>query len=104
MTKQELIERVYKTKGLPPQLTKKAVIHIIDAVFGEIGEYFIKNKLTKSNQPKFTYPGFGTFHKRKRPSRPGRNPQTGEVITIPEQSTVIFQPGQELKGQLNNHK
>jgi DNA-binding protein HU-beta len=102
MTKQELIERVYKTKGLPQYLTKKTVIQIVEAVFCEIGEYFVKNKLTRSNQPKFTYPGFGTFSKRKRPARPGRNPQTGAVIAIPEANTVIFQPGQELKGQLNH--
>jgi DNA-binding protein HU-beta len=101
MTKQELIERIYKSKGLPPELTKKAVTQVIDAVFGEIGEYFIKAKVTKSNQPRFTYPGFGTFTKKKRPSRVGRNPQNGQPITIPEAQTVVFAPGQELKGYLN---
>jgi DNA-binding protein HU-beta len=101
MTKQELIERVYKTKGLSPELTKKTVLQIVDAVFAELGEYFIRTKLTRSIQPKFTYPGFGTFTKRKRPARVGRNPQNGLAITIPEAQTLIFTPGQELKGQLN---
>ena len=101
MTKQELIERIYKTKGLPPGLTKKTVTRLIDAVFEEIGTYFIKSKLTRSNQPKFTYPGFGTFTKKRRPERTGRNPRNGEPITIPEAQTVTFAPGQELKGQLN---
>lgn len=104
MTKQELIEKVYKTKGLPPDVTKKTVTQIIDAVFGEIGDYFIKNKLTKSQQPKFTYPGFGTFTKKKRPARAGRNPQNGEPITIPEAQTVTFAPGQELKSSLNHQR
>src|SRR5262245_12350865 len=102
MTKQELIEKVYKTKGLPPDLTKKAVTLIIDAVFNEIGEYFVKGKLTKSNQPNFSYPGFVTFTKKKRPARSGRNPQNGEPITIPEAQTVTFAPGQELKSSLNH--
>jgi DNA-binding protein HU-beta len=101
MTKQELIERVYKTKGLAPDVTKKTVGFIIDSVFAEIGEYFIKGKLTRATQPRFTYPGFGTFTKKKRPARNGRNPQTGQPITIPEATTVTFAPGQELKGQLN---
>ena len=42
MTKQELIERIYRMKGLPPDLTKKTVGFIVDAVFNEIGDYFVK--------------------------------------------------------------
>jgi DNA-binding protein HU-beta len=102
MTKQELIERVYKTKGLSPEITKKAVTQIIESVFIELGDYFVRSKLTRSNQPRFTYPAFGTFTKKKRPARLGRNPQNGQPITIPEQQTVTFAPGQELKGQLNH--
>lgn len=101
MTKQELIERVYRTKGLPPDVTKKTVAMIVDAVFGEIGDYFVKAKLTRGANPKFTYPGFGTFTKRKRSERTGRNPQTGEKITIPATTTISFSPGQDLKSLLN---
>ena len=54
--------------------------------------------------PKFTYPSFGTFTKRKRPERPGRNPQTGQAITIPATYTVAFSPGQDLKNALNKGK
>ena len=101
MTKQELIERIYRSKGLPPDITKKTVVQIVDAVFGEMGDYFVKSKVTRSIVPKFTYPGFGTFTKRKRGERPGRNPQTGEVITIPSSYTLAFAPGQDLKSLLN---
>ena len=101
MTKQELIERIYRMKGLPPDLTKKTVGLIIDAVFNEIGDYFVKSKLTRLASPKFTYPGFGTFTKRRRAERPGRNPQTGEPITIPSNVTLAFAPGQDLKALLN---
>jgi nucleoid DNA-binding protein len=101
MTKQELIERIYRTKGLPHDLTKKTVTQVVDALFGEIGDYFVKSKVTRSAAPKLTYPGFGTFTKRKRGARSGRNPQTGEQITIPASVTLAFAPGQDLRGLLN---
>lgn len=102
MTKQELIERIYRTKGLPPDLTKKTVTAIVDAVFGEIGDYFVKSKAgRRALPPKFTFPGFGTFTKRKRSERTVRNPQTGEPITIPSQFTINFAPGLDLKSLLN---
>ncbi len=101
MTKQELIERIYRIKGLPPDITKKTVTLIVDAVFSEIGDYFVKSKVTRALTPKFTFPGFGTFTKRKRSERPGRNPQTGDPITIPASFTIAFAPGVDLKALLN---
>ena len=101
MTKQELIEKVASTPGLPPELTKKAVGTLVDAVFAELGDYFIKAKMTRRQTPRFTYPGFGTFTKKRKSGRTGRNPQTGEPIEIPPTVTVTFAPGQELKAFLN---
>jgi len=101
MTKQELIERVYRTKGLPPDVTKKTVSLIVESVFNEISDYFVKSKVTRSSAPKFTYPGFGTFSKRRRAERRGRNPQTGETLTIPASITVAFTPGLDFKVLLN---
>ncbi len=101
MTKAELIERVHRRKGLPKEVTKKLVAQIIEATFAEMGEYFVRTKVTRSTQPKFTYPGFGTFTKKRRGERNGRNPQTGELISIPAVTTVTFTPGLELRSQLN---
>ncbi|MCG8418327.1 MAG: HU family DNA-binding protein [Proteobacteria bacterium] len=101
MTKQELIDLVYKKRGLPAGVTKKAVGAIIDGVFAELGDYFIKSKITKASTPRFTYPGFGTFAKKKRGPRTGRHPRTGEPIDIPETNTVSFVVGSELKSLLN---
>ena len=67
MTKAELIERVHKARG--KELTKKQVAEIIDGVFKELGDFFVKQRITKSNTPKFTYPGYGTFTKKKRKAR-----------------------------------
>ncbi len=101
MTKQELIDRIYKKRGAPAGVTKKAVGEIIDGVFSELGDYFVKAKVTKRASPRFTYPGFGTFQKRKRPARTGRHPQTGDPIEIPSQNTVSFALGRDLKHLLN---
>jgi nucleoid DNA-binding protein len=101
MTKAELIERVHGRKRLPRDLTKKTVGQIIDAVFTEVGDYFIRTRVTRNQAAKLTYPGFGTFSKRRRPPRMVRNPQTGAPIAIPPQATITFSPGQELRALLN---
>jgi nucleoid DNA-binding protein len=108
MTKQELIERVYRSvrskNGVPDELTKKNVQQLVDTLFEELSDYFVKAKLTRSESPKLTIPAFGTFTKRRRAERPGRNPQTGATITIPATVTVAFTPGLDLKESLNRSK
>ncbi|HUS64729.1 MAG TPA: HU family DNA-binding protein [Kofleriaceae bacterium] len=102
MTKQELVERIYRKRGAQSGLTKKAVAEIIDGVFAELGDYFVKARAPRNGSgPKFTYPGFGTFAKRKRPERDGRHPQTGAPIKIPAAQTVSFSLGSDLKSLLN---
>jgi nucleoid DNA-binding protein len=106
LTKQELIERVYRNHrvqdGAAP--SKKTVQSLVEAVFDELADYFVKAKLSKGDVPRFTYPAFGTFTKRKRPERPGRNPRNGQTITIPSRVTVAFAPGQDLKAALSKPK
>jgi nucleoid DNA-binding protein len=102
MTKAELIERVYSRKQLPRDLTKKTVSLIVDAVFTEMGDYFIRSRLTRNQTAKLTYPGFGTFAKKRRGGRVVKSFNPGAPpITIPPQETVTFSPGQELRGLLN---
>jgi DNA-binding protein HU-beta len=101
MTKAELIARVASRKDLPRTLTKKAYARIIDAVFTEVGDYFIRARPSAANPPRLSYPGFGTFTKRRRNPRIVRNPQTGQPIPIPPQCTVVFAPGQDLRNLMN---
>jgi nucleoid DNA-binding protein len=101
MTKAELIARVAGRKDLPRTLTKSAYARIIDAVFTEVGDYFIRARPSQTNPPRLSYPGFGTFTKRRRNSRTVHNPLTGQPIEIPAQCTVVFAPGQELKNLIN---
>ncbi len=90
MTKAELLDRVTKSKDLPPDLTKKAVILIVDCVFDEITKSLKKDG-------KFAYPHFGTFEKKRRAGRRGLNPQTGKDIKIPARNTVVYRPTASLK-------
>ena len=46
--------------------------------------------------------GFGTFSTRKRQARQGRNPITGEAISIPSSVAPVFKPGKGLKDSLNS--
>ncbi len=101
MTKAELIARIAGRKDLPRTLTKRAYARIVDAVFTEVGDYFIRARPSLSNPPRLSYPGFGTFTKRRRNTRTVRNPSTGVPIVIPAQCTVVFTPGQELKNLIN---
>jgi Bacterial nucleoid DNA-binding protein len=101
MTKAELIGRVASKKDLPRDLTKKTVARIVDVVFTEIGDYFIRARPTRTAPPRFSYPGFGTFTKRRRKSRMVRNPRTGAPVAIPAQCTVVFTLGQDLKNLIN---
>ncbi|MBU1241330.1 HU family DNA-binding protein [Myxococcota bacterium] len=103
MTKTELIDKISKTKDLT-SVTKKQVGVIVDALFEELGSYFVKTKAVKKADPKLTYPGFGTFKKRKRNSKKGRNPQTGAEITIPSHYTITFTPSSVLKNKMNPKK
>ena len=45
--------------------------------------------------------GFGTFRVSKRAARTGRNPQTGEEITITGRRVLTFKPSQVLKRTIN---
>ena len=91
MTKAELVEKIYtKHEG---EVTKRLVGEIIDGVFSNMAATIKKEK-------RFAYPGFGTWTVRTRKKRKGRNPQTGEVITIKASKTVGFRPAKALKEAL----
>lgn len=105
MTKQELIDRIYRRRGIKNGLTKKATADIVDGVFAELGDYFVKAKVPRQGRmPRFSYPGFGTFSKRRRQKREGRHPRTGQPITIPEADTLGFALCSDLKELLQRGK
>ena len=48
-----------------------------------------------------TLVGFGTFEKRHRGARTGKNPQTGQPVKIKASNTVAFKPGKNLRDSVN---
>ncbi|MFU1996434.1 HU family DNA-binding protein [Priestia megaterium] len=86
MKKAEFIEAVASKSELTKQDAKKAV----DALFETISTTLAKGE-------KVQLVGFGTFEVRERAERTGRNPQTGEEITIPATKVPGFKVGKELK-------
>jgi len=100
VTKQELIKKVAATAGVGP-LNQRAVAVLVDAVFTHLAEYFVEARPSKRKTARFSYPGFGTFTKKRKSARSVRNPRTGEFLIIPETNTLVFAPGQELKAHLN---
>lgn len=86
MNRNELVTNIAEKSGL----TKKDVEAVVSGVVDEI-----TNALKSGDKVQFV--GFGTFETRERSSRTGRNPQTGEEISIPASTVPAFRPGNKLK-------
>ena len=104
MTKAELIEKMLRSNDLPDGMTKKHLGEILDVAFAELASYFAKAKITRNQSPRFTYPGFGTFTKKRRAARRGVHPQTLEPLEIGGFDTLDFKPGVEFKRLLNRDR
>ena len=46
--------------------------------------------------------GFGAFSTRTRDARTGRNPRTGETVSVPGKKVPYFKPGKEMRARLNS--
>lgn len=69
---------------------------------GRILEGLLKTiELTLAAGESLTLVGFGTFAVKKRAERTGRNPQTGQEITIAAAKLPSFKPGKALKEAVN---
>ncbi|MBM7646456.1 DNA-binding protein HU-beta [Scopulibacillus daqui] len=86
MNKNELVNNISEKSGL----TKKDVELVVNELLDQITEALKKDE-------KVQFVGFGTFETRERSSRTGRNPQTGETITIPASTVPAFRAGNKLK-------
>ncbi len=90
MTKSDIVEIVYQNVGF----TKKRAAEVVNLILDTMKEALEDGKKVKIS-------GFGNFEIRKKDSRKGRNPQTGEEITISERRVLTFKPSQVLKNVLN---
>lgn len=86
MNKTELISELAQKVDM----TKKDAEKVVNAFFSTI-----ENALKSGDKVQLI--GFGTFEVRERQARKGRNPQTGEEISIPAARVPAFKAGKALK-------
>ena len=86
MNKTELIQAIADEA----ELSKHDAAEFVDAFISVVTQ-----KLKDGND--VTLVGFGVFHVSERAERQGRNPQTGETLTIPATKKPTFRPGKSLK-------
>ena len=86
MNKTEFINAVEAKEGIEKKCAEKAV----NAVFATIADELAKGE-------KIQLVGFGTFEIRERAEKQGRNPRTGETMTVPASKVPAFKAGKALK-------
>ena len=92
MTKADLVEEVIRVADL----SKKDAENVVNTVFGQIMEAL-------KSDDKIELRGFGSFRVRRRRSRLGRNPKTGDRVDVPSKRIPYFKPGKELRDLINGH-
>ena len=90
MNKQELIGQVADQSGLSKGDASKAVEAVFDSITGA---------LKKGDEVRLV--GFGTFSVSKHKASTGRNPRTGEPMTIKASTQPKFKAGKGLKDSVN---
>ena len=91
MTKADIVEKVCDQVG---GFSKKEAADLVDQVFDTM-------KVVLETGEKIKISGFGNFVVRDKKPRPGRNPQTGQEITIEARRVLTFKPSNVLKTALN---
>ncbi len=91
MIKSELVQIIANRN---PHLFQRDVENIVNAVFDEITD-----SLAQGNRVELR--GFGAFSVKNRPAREGRNPRTGDKVSVEEKWVPFFKTGKELRERLN---
>ena len=90
LTKAELIDNVYEKVGF----SKKEAADLVELTFETM-----KEELCKAQPVKIS--GFGKFRVRAKKARMGRNPQTGQAMTISARKVLTFRPSRILRDGIN---
>ncbi|MCC6931993.1 MAG: integration host factor subunit alpha [Deltaproteobacteria bacterium] len=90
LTKADLVDAIYETLPMDKHKASQIVEDWIE---------LIKEGLDRDN--KVMISGFGVFEVKSKHARPGRNPQTGDRITLDARKVVKFKPSQILRSLLN---
>lgn len=90
MTKADLVAQIAARADMPKAAAERSLNAMLESIQEMLAE-----------DGKLTLTGFGAFAAETRRERPGRNPRTGEAITIAASKVVRFRPGKTLKDALN---
>jgi len=91
MTKSELIARLAERN---PHLYQRDVERIVGTILDEVTEALARGDRVELR-------GFGAFSVKRRGPRVGRNPRTGDSVTVSEKVVPYFKTGKELRERLN---
>lgn len=91
MTKSELIARLAERN---PHLYQRDVERIVTTIFDEIAAALAQGDRVELR-------GFGAFSVKKRDARQGRNPRTGEQVSVEGKAIPFFKTGKQLRELLN---
>ena len=91
MIKSELIQKIAEAN---PHLFQRDVERIVGTIFDEIIE-----DMAAGNRVELR--GFGAFSVKRRDARQGRNPRTGESVSVEEKHVPFFKTGKLLRERLN---
>jgi integration host factor subunit alpha len=90
MTKQDLVENIRANCNLQRKEAEAIMTSVLD---------IIKESLASGEEVKLS--GFGKFVVQQKRDRTGRNPQTGEPLTITARKILTFKPSTLLKQEIN---
>ena len=90
MTKPDIVEKVYEKGGLSKKESAEMVEEVLELI-----------KVTLESGEKIKIAGFGNFVVKDKKDRKGRNPQTGEALTIRARRVLTFKPSVVLKKGIN---
>lgn len=91
MIKADLINKIAREMDIPKQEAEEGV----NLFFHSIKEAILRGEEIEIR-------GFGSFRFRKRTSRAGRNPRTGEPVKVPPKKVLFFKPSKLLKELINS--
>ncbi|WP_301098948.1 integration host factor subunit alpha [Otariodibacter sp.] len=93
LTKIEITENLVEKCGLDKRMAKEFV-----------EQFFEEIRVALEHGEEVKLSGFGNFSVRDKRARPGRNPKTGEDVSISARRVVVFKPGQKFRERVEHLK
>jgi integration host factor subunit beta len=91
MIKSELVLKIAEQN---PHLYQRDVENIVNAILDTIADALARGDRVELR-------GFGAFSIKRRDARTGRNPRTGETVSVSEKVIPVFKTGKEMRVRLN---